>query len=160
MQHEVKCITGCIIQKKAANIRTKCNEQLDPYDQIMCKFSEGWLHRFRIRWGHQSYKIYGKSGNGDIAVIFADLQKRRAMMKEYYLTEVIDCDESGLLFQLELDRTIAPSMFRGRKVQKTRFTLLSFYNATGIEKLPLITIGTPAKPHFFKNLAMKLGFYH
>ena len=49
------------------------------------------------------------------------------------------------------DRTIAPSSFAGRTVQKAHFTLLVCCNADKTEKIPLIFNVNAKKPRSFKK---------
>lgn len=161
MRNSRKCISGAIIRSKAIQLAAKSNECLQSDDQITTQFSDGWLEKFKKRWYLKAYKLHGEAGDVDNVGIDNALETIRANISKYPLKDVFNCDESGLFFQMAPDKTIAPSSFSGRKVQKERFTFLACCNADGTEKLPLVFIGKAKKPRCFKkNSGAEHGLYY
>lgn len=161
MQHRRLCISGALIQSKAASLACEANKTLSDDCKISLVFSEGWLHKFKKRWGLRAFRLHGESGDVDDSVVDAELEKLQQEVEKYNLNDVFNCDESALFYQMAPDRTIAPSTFSGRKTQKARFTFHACVNATGNEKLPLMFIGTSLKPRCFKKkTGEQLGLYY
>lgn len=152
-----KCISGAIIRTNAIQLARKGNEPLSSDAKISIQFSDGWLEKFKKRWKLNSYKLHGDAGDVDKVGDDNALEIICSTITNYALKDVLHCDESGLLYQMAPDRTIADSTFSWRKVQKSRFKLLECCNSDGTERLPFMFIGTALKPPCFKN---KLGHEH
>lgn len=161
MRNSRRCISGALIQAKAAQLAQKANERLSRDSQITIQFSEGWLARFKQRWSLKAFRLHGEAGDVDEANLDSQSEPIRQKIESYALKNVFNCDESGLFYQMAPDRTIAPSAFAGRKSQKARFTFLACCNADGTEKLPLMFIGTSRNPRCFKKKSREqLGLYY
>ena len=81
----------------------------------------------------------------------------RAMLPELFKMhqcdphDVYNMDETGLNYRGMPKRTLASQPRRGIKLAKDRVTVLICVNATGTHKLPLMVIGSAAKPRCFSN---------
>lgn len=117
--------------------------------------SEGWVHRFKLRFGITCKKVCGESGavNPETVSTWKD-DLLPALLEDYALKDIFNADETGLFYNLLPDRTLAlqHEKCHGGKRSKERLTVLLCANADGTEKLPPLVIGKFAKPRCFKNV--------
>ena len=88
------------------------------------------------------------------ADVVADYRQRLpAIIQGYELSDVFNCDETGLFFRVLPDKTLAvkESDCKGGKLSKERLTVMFCCSATG-EKLKPLVIGKSRKPHCFRNV--------
>lgn len=62
-----------------------------------------------------------------------------------------NADELCLFYQQTPGWTLSKGIFSGHKKNKTRMTFLASCNADGLEKMPLMMIGTAQNPRSLKN---------
>ena len=146
-------ISGPILMAKALEL----NEKLDPNNQQF-KASTGWLKNFQSRHGIRQLAIQGEtmSANKESVESFTKTLSQLIEEKGLVLSQVYNCDETGLYWKALPDKTLAShneSRAPGYKVSKERITLLVCSNATGEHKLPLTVIGKAKNPRALKNLS-------
>lgn len=161
MSNSRRCIFGVIIQAKAQQLAGEINDRLTSDVQITKQFLEGWLERFKKRWGLKAFRLLGEAGDIDLSNSVMATDDVRIKIETYHLKDVFNRDESELFYQVAQDCTIASSAFSGRKYQKARSTFLACCNADDTEKIPLMIIGTASKPRCFeKETDMELVPYY
>ena len=159
LQCEAKriAISGALIQEQA---RRFANKLLIP-EEIQPQFSSGWLVKFQQRHGFRSVRFFGESGSADVGAIEENLPKMIEEIEKYRRCDVFNMDETGLLYRMAPDRTIASKNLNGSKKDKARITIALTANADGSEKLPPLFIGHFGKPRAFgKKSPQQLGFLY
>lgn len=155
-QRERNCpVNGPVLKAKAVDIFTKLFPDKSASDFAA---SEGWLFRFRRRFGIRYLKICGEILSSDTSTITPFVHKFRAKISEMGLThdQIYNADESGLYYRMLPDKTLVASTEKsapGRKIQKERVTFLIGANASGSHKLTPMVIGKAKSPRCFKNFA-------
>lgn len=122
-----------------------------------CKYTFGWLDKFKKRHGIRQIRIHGEkiSADHDSAEVFID--EIAAIIKEenISLEQIYNADETALFWRYMPRKTLAtleekkPS---GVKDIKERLTVLACANAAGTHKLKLMIIGKSARPQSFKGV--------
>ena len=56
-------INGMLIKSKARKLISLYNERTQPGQHIEITYYNGWLSRFKARWGLRKFKSYGQSGD-------------------------------------------------------------------------------------------------
>lgn len=141
-------ITGPLLQEKAKEFTEKMNFKSD------CKFSDGWLARFKIRHGIRRFDLsdHQKAANRPSAEEFKE--KFAELVDELVLTpeQIYNASETGLLYRCLPASTLA---CKGTvaKLNKDRLTVLMCANMAGTHKLKLCVIGKNQTPPCFKNLS-------
>ena len=149
------------------------------------KLSNGWLSRFKERFGLKQFKRHGEAGSVEETTIEDERKRIREVIKEFMalghtLRDVFNMDETGLFYgyvpfliesltkNLDLskhrmapDRGLTNSKQSGVKGNKIRITYALTLNADGSEKLPPFVIGKAACPRAFQQkTGEQLGFYY
>ncbi|KAL8592868.1 hypothetical protein ACOMHN_050695 [Nucella lapillus] len=125
------------------------------------KCTEGWLHRWKKRHG-----IVFKSMSGERAAVNEEVTNAlvedvlKPTLKDYDEKDVFNLDESGLLWRLLPNKTLA---FKGEKCHggkklKERITLLMCCNMNRTEKRPLFVIGKFMKPKCFRGVKVPVDY--
>ncbi|KAG0426186.1 hypothetical protein HPB47_026676, partial [Ixodes persulcatus] len=113
------------------------------------KLIDGWFHRFKKR-----QKVCGESGAVNPATI-TDYRsnKLRSLLEEYAPQDIFTCDETGVFYNMLLDRTLSfpGDTCSGGKRSKERISVMVGANTVGDEKLPLLIIGRSENPRCFKS---------
>lgn len=119
--------------------------------------SNGWLCKFKSRYGIRYLKICGERVSSDVAAVPPFRKKFLDLVTKMDLSEdqIYNADESAAFWRVlpgstwvHSDEISAP----GRKISKDRVTFMPCCNATGGHKLPLLVIGKFSKPRAFKNV--------
>lgn len=159
-----KQIDGPLTVHYAEKLQTEANKHRAADRQLALNFSDGWMSRFKTRYGLSFRKVHGEALSADDDAIAALLPGLRVIIMSYDPKDVWNADEFGLFFRQALGWTLskkgrAPS---GYKKDKTRITFLAACNATGTEKMPLMIIGNSCRPRpFGRKSGAELGFdYH
>lgn len=152
-------VSGAMIQEVGSRLLRKANASVGEDRRIEMSFSNGWLARFKSRWGLKSYKSHRESGDADQNALDAAMPVVRARIRSYNLKDIFNADESGLYFRMARTKTIVIKQLMGRKKEKTRITFMPCANADGTEKVDLKIIGRARKPRAFQGkTGPELGF--
>lgn len=118
--------------------------------------SDGWLSRFKNRYGIRLLKQTGEklSARQDLVEPFKN--HFHNLLSEENLTKdaIFNADETGLYWKLLPDKTFVhagESRAPGRKLSKERVTVLLCANSSGSKKLKPLLIGKAKKSRSFKN---------
>lgn len=146
-------ISGPILQEKALSFFEKLKEDGEPSFTA----SNGWLNRWKTRYGIKQLSICGEklsadSDNvSDFKVKFHDFIEKEGLSGD----QIYNCDETGLNFRMLPTKSLALQSEKsapGYKRSKERVTILACSNATGEHKLKLALIGKAKKPRAFKHV--------
>ena len=113
-------------------------------------YSRGWLTNFKkchicLREKH------GESASSDKQAATEGRTKLQGILKDYALKDIFNFDETGLLYCLEPNKTLASGPVKGTKKCKDRISVGLCANADGSEKLVPVLIHKAKKPHCFSN---------
>lgn len=145
-------VSGPMLQAKALEFHKKFKDGEEKFTA-----SEGWLDRWKKRYGVRQLNISGEKLSADSSEI-AEFQKN---MEEIVLKEgltsdqIFNSDETGLNFRMLPSKTLAAKSERtapGFKKSKERVTILATANASGSLKLRPLLIGKAKNPRAFKNV--------
>jgi len=121
------------------------------------KASSGWLQHFKERHGIRQLKLQGESLSADHEAVEPFRIKLNKLIEKEQLTlsQVFNCDETGLFWRVLPDKTLAAGhekTAKNYKTSKDRVTVLATANATGDFRLPLLVIGKSRDPRAFKHI--------
>ena len=121
------------------------------------KASNGWLNRFLARKNLRRLNLTGEVASADTAAGEGYPAIFREMLEEggYNPELVYNMDETGLFYKSMPKSTYVSRMAkraRGRKVDKTRITVLLCANQPGTNKMKPLVVHTAKKPRCYKNL--------
>ena len=85
----------------------------------------------------------------DLNAMREDLQQ---ILKNYDPDDIFNCDETGLFWEMQPNRTLANGPTAGTKLAKNRVTILLTCNSTGTEKLRPLFIHKYKDPRALKNI--------
>lgn len=125
--------------------------------------SDGWLDRFKKRYGIRLLSMTGEKLSSDTAAVvpFVDQFKEKVISLGLVPDQIYNADESGLNWRLLPNKTFVhrgEKSAPGRKVAKERITFMPCSNATGMHKLDLLVIGKSRKPRAFKNVTLPVKY--
>jgi hypothetical protein len=152
-------VSGPMLQEKALQYYEDLEDTKDVPQEEKFTASEGWLFRWKKRYGIRKLKISGErlsaeGQKGELEKFKRYLHK--LMRKENLVAEqVYNCDETGLYYRMLPDKTLAAREEKaapGYKKSKDRVTVMACSNVTGDHKLPLVFIGKSKKPRAFKKV--------
>ncbi|XP_062541584.1 jerky protein homolog-like [Armigeres subalbatus] len=134
---------------------------------VVHKFSasDGWMHRFKQRFGLRVKTVAGEKASADVGAYLnfkAILQKKIRDM-QLSNSQVFNADESALFIKLLATRSVVThteTMASGRKQNKTRYTFMPCSNIDGSLKLQLLFIGTAAKPRGLNTATLPVSYCH
>ncbi|KAL1400019.1 hypothetical protein pipiens_002119 [Culex pipiens pipiens] len=128
-------------------------------------FSDGWMRRFRNRFGLQVKRVAGEKASADkeayfkFKVVFLE----KLIFLKLKMSQVYNADESALFIKMLASRSIVLSNEKtpaGRKMNRVRYTFLPCANMDGSHKLKLMFIGTAAKPRCLgKTSDLPVSYY-
>lgn len=115
-------ISGEMIKQKALNLCASLN--ISEF-----KASDGWLQRFKERYGVRFLKITGEklSSQPELIAAFKERLKRVIQEHEFNEHQIYNADETGLYWRLLPDKTyvsLAEKSASGLKISKQRITFL------------------------------------
>lgn len=141
-------ISGPTVQQKAKDLA-----ELLHHENFTA--SDGWLHRFRNRFGISAKAICGESASVPIETVnLWRTGEIRKLIAAYSEDDIFNADETGMFYQLLPHRTLAAKNdpCKGGKKSKERLTVHFCCNASGTEKLKPWVIGKSLNPRCFKNV--------
>ena len=102
--------------------------------------SNGWLDKFKDRYGIQFKVLCGESASADIEIADQWKQKIPHLCKEYDLSNIFNCDETGLYFRQLPKRTLEDKAIKakGIKLARERLSILLCCSLTGQKLIPLV----------------------
>lgn len=157
-------ITLCsaVVKHHAERLLKDANRLLPDNEQIVLKFSEGWLQRFKERFGLRFRRVHGEEMSADDNAIRREMPRLLRIVSTYPHADIWNADEFGLFYRQPPSWTLSTKPVSGFKKEKARISFLACCNYTGTEQMPLMIIGNSKKPHAFKGkTGQELGFdYH
>lgn len=150
-------INGNILKIKAVEIQKKI------YGDRGFLSSNGWLTKFKKRFGIRLLKESGEKLSSRVELVEPFKKKFSELIKENNLSldAVFNADESGLYWKMlpnstyvHAGETSAP----GRKLSKERLTFLACSNASGSKKIRPLVIGKAKNPRSFKNKIIPIDY--
>lgn len=153
-------VSGEMIKQKAKLIHSQIKENDKPFTA-----SEGWLQRYKKRFGIRFLKISGEKLSSQPELVDPFKIQLKNKMEELGLTleQLYNADETGLYWKLLPDKTFVSAAERtaaGRKTEKQRITFLACTNAAGTHKIKPLVIGKAAKPRSFRNFNCPVDYDH
>lgn len=153
-------VTGEMLKQKAKALNLELKEH--PGEFLA---SEGWLQRFKRRFGIRFLKVCGEKLSSQPELVDPFKLQLNEKIKELGLTteQLYNADETGLYWKLLPTKTFVSSMEKtapGRKTEKQRITFLACTNASGNHKLKPLVIGKAKNPRSFKNFSCPVDYEH
>ncbi|KAF8685561.1 CENP-B ARS binding protein-like protein [Rhizoctonia solani] len=139
-------LNGYLIREKGQ--RLACDMDIDP--ALVHSFSDGWLTRFKHRFGIKQYTFHGEAASAPIAELENHKCTIQEVLSRYPEDSVFNVDETAHLPSQSPKSGLASQALPGVKADKTRLTYVLGTSATG-EKLPPFTIGFASRPRCFTN---------
>ncbi|CAB5393057.1 unnamed protein product [Rhizophagus irregularis] len=129
-------LTDMILQQKGIELAQMLN-----IGENQIKFTNGWVYRFKKRNGLQRVKFSGEANSAPIETLPEERVRLRALLAKYDKEDIYNADETGLFFRMEPNQTLSTGAVAGRKMDKSRVSVLFCANATGSHKIrPLSTL--------------------
>ena len=130
-----------------------------PIDAI--KFSNGWVDEFKRRHALQHHQHHGEASSVNLTSIKEEHIRMWHELQGWDLNDVFNVDETSFFWKTVQNNSLSTKGLPGRKLDKTRMSVLVMMNATGTEKIRLLFIGTVKKPQCFgKKAGHKLGLWY
>ncbi|CCO35660.1 Tigger transposable element-derived protein 6 OS=Homo sapiens GN=TIGD6 PE=2 SV=2 [Rhizoctonia solani AG-1 IB] len=149
-------VTGELIKSKAR--RTAIEMGIPPHQMI--EFSDGWLTRFKGRYGLKERVFHGEAASAPVELIEPAQKVLQDLIRGYSLKDVINVDETAHFSRQVGNRALASKPLAGSKVDKTRLTVVLGTSAAG-GKLPPFVIGHAARPRAFVcGTPAEYGFWY
>ena len=125
------------------------------------KGSDGWLWRFRRRYGLFNSVIRGEAGDADVAAVEPFRLKLRDLIAKEGLVnaQLYNADETGLYWRSMPKNSQVRSgeeQTRGKKASKERLSALVGANADGTHRLKLVIVGKSRAPRAIKDIMQDL----
>jgi len=121
---------------------------------------EGWLTRFKARYGVKAYVFHGEAGSIDPASVNTERRRLHVELDGYRPEDIFNADETGFWYKRIPNRGLSTGPQQGRKWSKARVTLLVAVNVTGT-KCQEVFVGKSAHPRCFNGVdAAELGFHY
>lgn len=122
-----------------------------------CRYSSGWLEKFKKRNGIRRLKSSGEKECADYvsATMFVEDLKEYIQKEKLTSEQIYNADETSLFWKCLPQYSLACGSERsieGYKESKERITALLCANAAGTHKCKLMIIGRSAKPRALKNV--------
>ncbi|KAF8669472.1 CENP-B ARS binding protein-like protein [Rhizoctonia solani] len=145
-EHRRVHLTGDLIKAKAR--RLSIDMGIQPHEMI--DFSDGWLARFKHRYGIKERIFHGEAASAPIELIEPSRKILHKQIAQFSLWDVVNVDETAHYSSQMTNRGLASQPLSGSKVDKTRLTIVLGTSAAGW-KLPPFIIGKAARPRAFTH---------
>ncbi|CUA72364.1 Tigger transposable element-derived protein 6 [Homo sapiens] [Rhizoctonia solani] len=117
---------------------------------VLHNFSDGWLTRFKQRFGIKQYTFHGEAASAPIAELESHKRTIKEALSRYLKDAVFNVDETAHLISQSPESGLASQALPGVKADKTRLTYVLGTSAAGEKLLPFV-IGHAARPRCFTN---------
>lgn len=115
------------------------------------KYSNGWLEKFKDRFGLRKRVLHGESGNVNQCVVSSAIDFMNLITESYEKDNIFNMDETALFYELAPNQTLACKNVQGKKLSKKRITVALCSNSTGTIKIKPLIINTSKNPRLFKE---------
>ncbi|XP_023306140.2 jerky protein homolog-like [Lucilia cuprina] len=127
--------------------------------------SDGWLSRFKKRYGVRLLKESGEKLSSREDLVDPFMRKLQRVIREEGLSHdsIFNVDETGLFWKMLPNKTFVhagTSTAPGRKLSKERITAFLCANASGKKKMTPLLIGKAKKPRSFRNTVLPVNYLH
>ena len=127
--------------------------------------SDGWLFRFRTRYGLRDQNMSGESSSAHVDQVGPCREKLLKIIENEGLiyAQIYNFDETGLVWRVlptNTQATRAMGEVRGRKLDKARLSALLGGNADGSHRLKPVIVGKAAKPRALKDIMDRLPVHY
>ncbi|XP_044595474.1 jerky protein homolog-like [Cotesia glomerata] len=119
--------------------------------------SDGWLARFKKRYGLKNKHIHGEKLSADLegSEDFKEKFNNFKTITDISLDCIYNCDETGLYWKMMPNSTLVQRKEKkaeGFKKPKNRLTVMACTNASGTHEIPLLVIGKSAQPRCLRGV--------
>ena len=141
-------ITSLILEEKAKQFAASL-------DRPDFKVTNGWLCRWKTRYGIKYKKAHGEKNDADVES--ADVWTSTVLseiLENFEPQNIYNADETGVYYRALPDGTLtfATEKLSGSKKAKDRITALVTVNMDGTDKRPLLVIGKSKNPRCFRGV--------
>jgi len=149
-------ITGLLIVAKAERLRDALNLLGDAI-----RFSNGWIDKFKRCHTLQHYQKHGEASSVNLTSIKEERIRMQCELQGWDLNNVFNADKTSFFWRSIQNNGLSTKGLPGRKLDKTRMSVMVMMNATGTEKIRLLFIATAKKPQCFgKKEGQELGIWY
>ncbi|RHY87597.1 hypothetical protein DYB35_009289 [Aphanomyces astaci] len=148
----VPIVSGPTMRVKAKQIRDHmlARNDHDEHSQLLrLKFSNGWLHRFKTRFGLKSRRVYGEAVSASERSVDEGRRNLLTITAGYDKRDIYNLDETAYFYCATPSKAVCTKSMPGRKKVKKWITVAVTSNTDGSSKWPLLLIGTAKKPRCF-----------
>ncbi|KAI0992652.1 hypothetical protein K3495_g15533 [Podosphaera aphanis] len=149
-------ITGQALRVKAGqlfNMMPMYQGQREP------TWSNGWLEKFQKAHGIHKTRRYGEASSVSTVNAEDEINSIREALVDVPLSDIYNCDETGLFYKAVTDVSLSKSQLPGHKANKERITAMQTVSASG-QSLKIWYIGMSSQPHCFRNIKIdKFNFF-
>ncbi|KNE94810.1 hypothetical protein PSTG_11822 [Puccinia striiformis f. sp. tritici PST-78] len=138
MQTRVTYNGGSILRAKAHKFANLLNVNL--------KLSNGWLYKFKSQFHINKIELHGEAGSVNQDHAEEARKQLLAITSGYVGRDIYNTDETGLLYKMPPNKSLATKTCSGLKGSKVRLTYHLCCNADGSNKLKPLIIGNAQKP--------------
>lgn len=148
--HQNARIGGPMLKAKAEQLAAEMGHDFVP--------SDGWLSRFKQRYGISYKKEHGEKQTTEAGAESWRGKQLQELLKQFSPDDVYNADETALFFRGLPDRGFVYKDIKlsGGKRQKDRLTVLVCANMSGTDKRKLLVIGKSKQPRGFPSDLSKL----
>lgn len=152
-------VSGDMIKEKAKALHFEINDNINEEFSA----SDGWLQRFKKRFGIRYLKITGEklSSQPELVESFKVQLKDKIQQLGITLDQLYNADETALFWKLLPEKTFVSFQEKtapGRKLEKQRLTFLACTNASGNHKVKPLVIGKAKNPRAFRNFSLPVDY--
>jgi len=126
-------ITRPLIVAKAERLRAVLNLPIDTL-----KFSNGWVDEFKKRHALQHHQNHGEAGSVNLTSVKAECERMQHELQGWDLNDVFNADETSFFWKSIQNNGLSTKGLPGKKLDKTRMSVLVMMNATGTKKICLL----------------------
>ncbi|KAI1007545.1 hypothetical protein K3495_g692 [Podosphaera aphanis] len=141
-------ITGQALRVKAGqlfNMMPMYQGQREP------TWSNGWLEKFQKAHGIHKTRRYGEASSVSTVNAEDEINSIREALVDVPLSDIYNCDETGLFYKAVPDVSLSTSQLPGHKANKERITAMHTVSASG-QSLKIWYIGMSSQPRCFRNI--------